>query len=63
MYLGELLLRGALVASAPNLAIALLLAVCLAMIQVLRIFREERMIRGYPLYAAQVRYHLLPGVW
>lgn len=63
MYLGELLLRGALIASAPSLAIALLLSSCLAAIQVLRIQREERIIRGYPLYAAQVRYRLLPGVW
>ncbi len=63
MYLGELLLRGALVTSAPGLGMALLLAGCLALIQVLRILREERIIRGYPLYAAQVRFRLLPGVW
>ena len=63
MYLGELLLRGALVATAPNLVIALLLTVCLAFIQVLRIQREEGIIHGYSLYAAQVRFRLLPGVW
>lgn len=63
MYLGELLLRGALAASAPNLLVAMLLTGCLALIQVLRILREERIIRGYPLYAAQVRFRLLPGVW
>lgn len=63
MYLGELLLRGALVATAPNLVIALLLTGCLAFIQVLRIQREEGIIRGYSQYAAQVRFRLLPGVW
>ncbi len=63
MYLGELLLRGALVASAPNLVLALLLTVCLALIQVLRIQREEGIIRGYAIYAAQTRFRLLPGVW
>lgn len=63
MYLGELLLRGALVATAPNLPIALGLAGCLALIQVLRIQREERIIRDYSSYAAQVRFRLLPGVW
>jgi protein-S-isoprenylcysteine O-methyltransferase Ste14 len=63
MYLGELLLRGALVASAPNLILALLLSLCLAGIQVLRIRREEGIIRGYALYATQVRFRLLPGVW
>ncbi len=63
MYLGELLLRGALVAGAPDQVLALILTGCLALIQVLRILREEQMISGYPLYAAQVRFRLLPGVW
>lgn len=63
MYLGELLLRGALVAAAPNLILALFLTFCLAGIQVLRIQREEQIIHGYALYAAQVRFRLLPGVW
>jgi protein-S-isoprenylcysteine O-methyltransferase Ste14 len=63
MYLGELLLRGVLVLSAANLVTALFLGLALALIQVLRIQREEKIIRGYPLYAAQVRFRLLPGVW
>ncbi len=63
MYLGELLLRGALVAGAPDLVFALLFTGCLALIQVLRIQREEQIIRGYALYAAQVHFRLLPGVW
>lgn len=63
MYLGELLLRGALAISAPNLVMALLLTLCLAGIQVLRIRREERVIRGYGKYAEQTRFRLLPGVW
>ncbi len=63
MYLGELLLRGALAISAPNLVMALLLTLCLAGIQVLRIQREERVIRGYEAYAEQTRFRLLPGVW
>lgn len=63
MYLGELLLRGALVASAPDLLPAVLLGLALAFIQVLRIRREEGLIRGYPSYASQVRFRLIPGVW
>ncbi len=63
MYLGELLLRGALVASAPNLVLAVLLTLCLALIQVLRIQREEGIICGYAIYTAQTRFRLLPGVW
>jgi protein-S-isoprenylcysteine O-methyltransferase Ste14 len=63
MYLGELLLRGALVAAAPDILLALLLSLSLGAIQVLRIRREEQILCGYPLYASQVRYRLLPGVW
>jgi protein-S-isoprenylcysteine O-methyltransferase Ste14 len=63
MYLGELLLRGAMAISAPNLVMALLLTLCLALIQVVRIRREERIIRGYNEYATQTRFCLLPGVW
>lgn len=63
MYLGELLLRGALIAGAPEPVLALLLCACLALIQVLRIQREERVIRGYEAYAEQTRFRLLPGVW
>jgi isoprenylcysteine carboxyl methyltransferase (ICMT) family protein YpbQ len=63
MYLGELLLRGTLAASAPDLVIALLLTLFLAGIQVVRILREERILRGYEAYAEQTRFRLLPGVW
>ena len=63
MYLGELLLRGALVMASADRWPALFLGLALALIQVLRIQREEKIIRGYPLYAAQVRFRLLPGVW
>ena len=63
MYLGELLLRGALTATAPDQVMALLMVAILTLLQILRIQREERILRGYPLYAAQVRYRLLPGVW
>lgn len=63
MYLGELLLRGGLVATAPNPGIALLLTACLVLIQVLRIRREERILHGYAGYAARTRYRLLPGIW
>lgn len=63
MYLGELLLRGALAISTPNLILALLLTLGLAGIQIVRILREEQIIRDYALYAAQTRFRLLPGVW
>lgn len=63
MYLGELLLRGALIASAPNPILAVLLTACLALIQALRIQREESILHGYAIYAAQTRFRLLPGVW
>lgn len=63
MYLGELLLRGALAISAPNLVMALMLTLCLAGIQVVRIGREEQILRGYEAYTAQTRFRLLPGVW
>lgn len=34
-----------------------------AVIQLLRIQREERILAGYPRYAAQVRWRLVPFVW
>jgi protein-S-isoprenylcysteine O-methyltransferase Ste14 len=63
MYLGELMLRLALVStsSQPYLAAGLFLA--LVTIQVLRAIREEHIISGYPAYAHQVRFRLIPGVW
>ena len=63
MYLGELVLRLALVATSPQPFLAAGLFVVLAAIQVLRAIREERIIAGYPGYAVQVRYRLIPGVW
>lgn len=39
------------------------LLITLAVIQILRALREERIISGYPAYALQVPYRLVPGVW
>jgi protein-S-isoprenylcysteine O-methyltransferase Ste14 len=63
MYLGELVIRGALVATAPEPMRAWLLLLTLAGIQVLRILREERILTSYDNYAARVRFRLLPGIW
>jgi protein-S-isoprenylcysteine O-methyltransferase Ste14 len=63
MYLGELVIRGALIATAPELIRALLLLLTLAGIQALRILREERILTSYDNYAARVRFRLLPGIW
>lgn len=63
MYLGELVFRGVLVMSSPNLRMALLLAVLLAVIQCWRILREERAIEGYSCYTKVVRWRLVPGIW
>jgi protein-S-isoprenylcysteine O-methyltransferase Ste14 len=63
MYLGELILRAALVASAPQPLLAGTLLILLILIQVIRAFREERIINTYSIYADQVRYRLIPGVW
>jgi len=63
MYLGELVLRAALVASSPQPMVAGVLLVVLVVIKILRALREERIITGYELYASQVRYRLIPGVW
>ncbi len=62
MYLGELALRLALVAAEPTI-LAFGLVSALAAIQVLRALREERIIAGYAVYASQVPYRLVPGVW
>ena len=63
MYLGELVLRLALVSTSPQPYLAAGLFVALAAIQVLRAVREEPIIAGYPEYAVQVRFRLIPGVW
>jgi protein-S-isoprenylcysteine O-methyltransferase Ste14 len=62
MYLGELILRLALVAAAGTLwGYSMLLA--LTIIQILRIMREESVISGYEVYKNNTRWRLIPGVW
>ena len=63
MYLGELVLRSALVAASPQELTAIGLLITLAVIQILRALREERIISGYEAYASHVPYRLVPGVW
>jgi protein-S-isoprenylcysteine O-methyltransferase Ste14 len=63
MYLGELVLRLALVSTSPQPFLATGLFLALTAIQVLRAIREEHIISGYPAYALQVRFRLIPGVW
>lgn len=63
MYLGELVLRLALVSTSQQPFLAAGLFITLAAIQVLRAIREEHIISGYPVYAHQVRFRLIPGVW
>ncbi len=63
MYLGELVLRAALVAASTQVLLAAGLLIILAVIQILRAIREERILTGYGAYASQVPYRLVPGVW
>ncbi len=63
MYLGELIFRFALITASPQPFWSFLLAIALAAIQVARILREERVIRGYRLYADWIRWRLVPGIW
>ena len=63
MYLGELALRFTLVTASPNPVWAAVVAIALMFVQVARIRREEGIIAGYGVYAGQVRWRLLPGVW
>jgi protein-S-isoprenylcysteine O-methyltransferase Ste14 len=63
MYLGELVLRLTLVTTSSQPFLAAGFFIALAAIQVLRAVREERIIAGYPEYAVQVRYRLIPRVW
>lgn len=62
MYLGELVLRGALILSSAPVE-GLLPFLILAFIQVLRLQREEKVIAGYPDYAHQVRWRLIPFIF
>jgi len=63
MYLGELVMRAALVAASSQVLIAAGLLITLAMIQILRAIREEHILIGYHTYASKVPYRLVPGVW
>jgi protein-S-isoprenylcysteine O-methyltransferase Ste14 len=63
MYLGELVLRMVLISMSPQPFLAAGLFIALAAIQVIRAIREENFISGYPVYAHQVRFRLIPGVW
>lgn len=63
MYLGELVLRLALISTSPQPFLAAGLFLALAAIQVLRAIREEHIISGYSAYAYLVRFRLIPGVW
>jgi protein-S-isoprenylcysteine O-methyltransferase Ste14 len=63
MYLGELILRAALVAASPQVLIASGLLITLAAIQIMRVLREERIISGYATYTGQVPYRFVPGIW
>ncbi|NLG50924.1 MAG: isoprenylcysteine carboxyl methyltransferase [Chloroflexi bacterium] len=62
MYASELIFDAGFVLANPSWinALALLL---IAGTQVARILREERVIGGYPIYAARVRWRLIPGIW
>lgn len=62
MYLGELVLRGALILATAPLE-GLLPFLILVFIQVLRIQREEKVLTGYPDYASQVRWRLIPFIF
>ena len=63
MYLGELILRAALVITSPQPLLAATLLFALMIIQVARALREERIINAYKTYSGRVRYRLIPGVW
>jgi protein-S-isoprenylcysteine O-methyltransferase Ste14 len=63
MYLGELVLRLALVSTSPQPFLAAGLFLALVVIQIMRAIREERIIAGYPDYSVRVRFRLIPGVW
>lgn len=63
MYLGELVFRLAMVFCSPNLLFGGAMAILLVIIQCWRIFREEKMIDGYPCYSRVVPWRLVPGLW
>jgi protein-S-isoprenylcysteine O-methyltransferase Ste14 len=63
MYLGELVSATCACLAHPferwNLAVLLIFTSAL----ILRILQEEKILTGYPEYASQVRWRLLPGIW
>ncbi len=61
MYVGELLLRGAMLVVTPWPGLVLLVA--MAMVQGVRAVYEERVIEEYATYAAQTRWRFVPYVW
>ncbi len=62
MYLGELIYRSVLVGASMNPMNGLILIV-LALLQVARIRREEKVITSYAEYKEQTRWRLIPGLW
>jgi protein-S-isoprenylcysteine O-methyltransferase Ste14 len=65
MYAGYSLTHVGFLLAAPSLTNTLIYAAALS-VQVLRIFREERLLMqdpGYRVFAARVRYRLLPGIF
>ena len=63
MYLGELVLRAALVTASAQILIGWVMLAALCTIQIIRAVREEQVISGYAAYVDQVPYRLVPGVW
>jgi hypothetical protein len=59
MYLGELILRGALILALDPLS-GLAPFLILVFLQCLRSLREEKIIQGYEVYARQVKWRLIP---
>jgi protein-S-isoprenylcysteine O-methyltransferase Ste14 len=62
LYATELLFYVGYLLANPSWRNALAFNV-IAVIQVIRIYREERILAGYGCYAAQVRWRLVPFVW
>jgi protein-S-isoprenylcysteine O-methyltransferase Ste14 len=65
MYAGYSLTHVGFLIAAPSLTNSLIYATAL-LVQILRMFREERLLMqdsGYRVFAARVRYRLLPGLF
>ncbi len=63
MYLGELVFRLVMVICSPDWMAVLFLVVVLILLQVWRIFLEEKIISGYGCYTRLVTWRLIPGIW